>query len=203
MLLRTLRYIYPFWTSIFVFFRYIPRSGIAGSYDSPIFRFLSNLHIFGDFFGYRNLRSHQQCTRVPLPPQPHQHLLFGLILVTAILTDVRLSLVVLICVSLRLANVEHLFMCLLAFCMKVSLLLSCSVMSNSCDPTDYGTPGFPVLNYLPKIAQTHIHWVGHAIQPFHPWSPPSPPALNLSQHQGLFQWVGSLHQVARVLEPQL
>ena len=95
--------------------------------------------------------------RVPLPPHPHQHLLFGLILVMAILTDVRLSLVVLICISLRLTDVEDLFMCLLTICMKVLLLFSCSVMSNSCDPTDYSTPGFPVLHYLPKIAQTHVH----------------------------------------------
>ena len=95
--------------------------------------------------------------RVPLPPHPYQHLLFGLILVMAILTDVRLSLVVLICISLRLTDVEDLFMCLLTICMKVLLLFSCSVMSNSCDPTDYSTPGFPVLHYLPKIAQTHVH----------------------------------------------
>ena len=54
---------------------------------------------------------------------------------------------------------------------------------------DCSTPGFPVLHYLPKFAQTHVHWVGDAIQPSHPLLPPSP-ALNLSQHQGLFQWVG-------------
>ena len=48
-------------------------------------------------------------------------------------------------------------------------------------------PGFPVLHYLPELAQTHVHWVGDAIQPSHPLSPPSPPAFNLSQHQGLFQ----------------
>ena len=58
-------------------------------------------------------------------------------------------------------------------------------------------PGFPVLLYFPEFAQTHIHWVGDAIQPSHPLSPTSPPALNLSQHQGLFQWVGSSHQVAK------
>ena len=56
---------------------------------------------------------------------------------------------------------------------------------------DCSTPGFPVLHYLPEFAQTHVHWVDDAIQPSHPLSPPSPPALNLSQHQGLFQWVGS------------
>ena len=64
-------------------------------------------------------------------------------------------------------------------------------------------PGFPVLHYLPEFAQTYIHWVSDAIQPSPSLSPPSPPAFNLSQHQGLFQWVGSSHQVAKVLELQL
>ena len=65
---------------------------------------------------------------------------------------------------------------------------------------DYSTPGFPVLHYLPECAQNHVHWVSDAIQPSHPLLPPSPLALNLSQHQGLFQWVSSLHQVPKVLE---
>ena len=56
------------------------------------------------------------------------------------------------------------------------------------------------LHYLPEFAQTHVHWVTDAIQPSHPLSSPSPPAFNLSQHQGLFQWVGSLHQMAKILE---
>ena len=62
----------------------------------------------------------------------------------------------------------------------------------------------PCLHYLPEFAfeQTHVHWVNDAIQPSHPLSPPSPPALNLSQHQGLFQWVISSHRVAKVLEIQ-
>ena len=55
-------------------------------------------------------------------------------------------------------------------------------------------PGFPVLHSLPEFAQTHVHWISDVIQPPHPLSPPSPPVLNLSQNQGLFQWVGSLHQ---------
>ena len=54
-------------------------------------------------------------------------------------------------------------------------------------------PGFPALHYLPDCAQTHVHWVGDAIQPFHPLSPTSPLVFNLSQHQGFFQWVDSLH----------
>ena len=61
-------------------------------------------------------------------------------------------------------------------------------------------PGFPVHHQLLELAQTHVHQVGDAIEPFHPLSSPSPPAFNLSQHQGLFQWVSSLHQVAEVLE---
>ena len=70
-----------------------------------------------------------------------------------------------------------------------------------CDPMDCSTPGFPVLHYLPEFAQTHVPWVGDAIQPSPPLSPPSP-VLNLSQHQGHFQRIGSSHQVAKVLELQ-
>ena len=72
-----------------------------------------------------------------------------------------------------------------------------------CNPTDCSVPGFPVHHQLPELAQTHVHRVGDAVQPSHPLSSPSPPAFNLSQHQGLFQWVSSLHQVATVLELQL
>ena len=72
-----------------------------------------------------------------------------------------------------------------------------------CDPMNCSTLVFPVLPYFPEFAQTHVHWVGDAIQPSHPLSSPSPTALNLSQHQGLFQWVSSSHQVARVSECQL
>ena len=68
---------------------------------------------------------------------------------------------------------------------------------------DCSTPCFPVLHSLLELAQTHVHWVGDAIQPSHPLSSSSPLALNLFQHQGLFQWVGSSHQVAKVLELQL
>ena len=76
-------------------------------------------------------------------------------------------------------------------------------MSDSLWPDSCSTPGFPVLHYFPDFAQTHVHCVGDAIQPSHPLLSPSPSALNLSQHQGLCQWVGSLHQVAKVLELQL
>ena len=59
------------------------------------------------------------------------------------------------------------------------------------------------INQLPEIAQTHVHCIGDAIQPSHPLSSPSPPVFKLSQHQGLFKWVSSSHQVAKVLEFQL
>ena len=72
-----------------------------------------------------------------------------------------------------------------------------------CDPMDCSTPGLPVHHQLQELAQTHVHWVGDAIQPSHPLSSPSPPALSLSQHQSLFQWVSYSHQVAKVLEFQL
>ena len=65
------------------------------------------------------------------------------------------------------------------------------------------TPGLPVHHKLPESTQTHVHRVGDAIQPSHPLSSPSPPAPNPSQHQGLFQWVNSSHEVAKLLEFQL
>ena len=68
---------------------------------------------------------------------------------------------------------------------------------------DSSKPGFPVLHHLLEFAQTHVHWVGDAIQPPHLLSLPSPPTFNLSQHRGLFQWIGSLNRVARILELQL
>ena len=71
------------------------------------------------------------------------------------------------------------------------------------DPMDCSTPGFPVRHQLPELAQSHVHWVSDAIQPFHPLLSPSPPAFRLSQHQGLFQWVSSLHHLAKVVELQL
>ena len=72
-----------------------------------------------------------------------------------------------------------------------------------CDPMDHSTPGPPVHHQLPEFIQTHVHWLGDAIPPFHPLSSPSPPVFNLSQHHGLFKWVSSSHQVAKVFEFQL
>ena len=81
-----------------------------------------------------------------------------------------------------------------------SVTQSCPTL---CNPMDCSTPGLSVHHQLPEFTQTHVHWVGDAIQPSHPLSSPSSPALNLSQHQGFFQWVSSLHHVAKVLEFQL
>ena len=82
-------------------------------------------------------------------------------------------------------------------------LFSYSVMSNSLrDPIDYSVPGFLVLHWLQELAQTQLHF-GDAIQPSQPLLSPPPPALNLFQYQGLFQWVGSSHQVVKLLELQL
>ena len=83
----------------------------------------------------------------------------------------------------------------------------CCWATKSCptiwNPMDCSTPGFPILHCLPEFAQTYVHWTGDAIQPSYPLSPTSPPVLKLPQHQSIFQWVSSLHQVATVLELQL
>jgi len=81
-----------------------------------------------------------------------------------------------------------------------SVTQSCPTL---CDPMNRSTPGLPVHHQLPEFTQTHIHQVGDAIQPSYPPSSPSPPAPNPSQHQSLFQWVNSSHEVAKVLEFQL
>ena len=85
-------------------------------------------------------------------------------------------------------------------CPSVQFNHSCPTLR---DPMDCSMPGLPVHHQLPEFTQTHVHQVSDAIQPSHPLSSPSPPAFNLSQHQGLFQWVSSLHQGAKVLEFQL
>ena len=85
-------------------------------------------------------------------------------------------------------------------CMRAKLLQSCTVL---CNPMNCSTPGLPIHHQLPEFNQTHVHWVSDAIQPSHPLLSPSPPPPNPSQHQSLFQWVNSSHEVAKVLEFQL
>ena len=102
----------------------------------------------------------------------------------------------------------------LLFCWKNNILVQCiypwnyfherkQVKSCSalCNPMDCNMRGLPD-HQLPEFTQTHVHWIGDVIQPSHPLSFPSPPAFNLSQHQRLFQWVISWHQVAKVMEFQ-
>ena len=81
-----------------------------------------------------------------------------------------------------------------------SVAQSCPTL---CNPMNHSTPGLPVHHHLPEFTETHVHWVSDAIQPSHPLASPSPPAPNLSHHKGLFQWVNTVHEVAKVLEFQL
>ena len=111
-------------------------------------------------------------------------------------------------------------LCLASFCISrpnLSVIFifschhSCSVQFSSvtqlcstlCHPMNCSMPGLPVHCQHLEFTQTHVHWVSDAIKPSHPLSSPSPPALNLSQHQGLFKWISSSNQVAEVLEFQL
>ena len=85
-------------------------------------------------------------------------------------------------------------------CCCCSLAQSCPTL---CNLMDGRTPGFPVLHQLSGLAHTHVHWVSDAIQPSHLLPSPSSPAFNLCEHQGLFQWVSSSHQMNKVLDLQL
>ena len=98
--------------------------------------------------------------------------------------------------SLSITQISHLFLHILQFS---SVAQSCLTL---CNPMNCSTPGHPVHHQLLEFTQTHVHHVCDAIQPSHTRSSPSPPAPNPSQHQGLFQWVNSSHEVAKVLEFQ-
>ena len=93
--------------------------------------------------------------------------------------------------------------CVIAFFPRNSSAQFSHSVVSLCSPMDCSMPGLPVHHQLPEFTQTHDHGVGDVIQPSHPLLSPSPPTFNLSQHQGLFQWVSSLHQVSKVLEFQL
>ena len=100
------------------------------------------------------------------------------------------------------SHTSHLDICITFLnCFQFSSVAqSCPTL---CNPMNCSTPGLPVHHWRPEFTQTHVHWVSDGIQPSHLLSFPSPPALNLSQHWGLFKWVSSAHQVAKVLEFQL
>ena len=102
----------------------------------------------------------------------------------------------------KISNFHHRVSCLLWICLSL-VQFSRSVCPTLCNPMNHNTPGLPVHHQLLEFTETHVHRVGDANQPSHPLWSPFPPALNLSQHQGLFKWVSSSHQVAKVLELQL
>ena len=101
-------------------------------------------------------------------------------------------------------KVCYLYLCL--FCCLMYRVIQFSSVAQLCltlwNPMDCSAPGLPVHHQLPEFTQTYVCQVGDAMQPSHPLSSPSPPAFNLSQHQSLFKWVSSSHQVAKVLEFQ-
>ena len=109
--------------------------------------------------------------------------------------------------SLVLPQIKLLWTCLYKIFMWTYVFTQFSSVAQSClilcNPMNRSMPGLPVHHQLPEFTQTHVHQVSDAIQPSHPLSSPSPPALNPSQHQSLFQWVNSSHEVAKVLEFQL
>ena len=105
------------------------------------------------------------------------------------------------CIASRLFTSESLEKPICVYTYQFSLVAQS--FPTLCDPRNCSTSGLPVHHQLPEFTQTHVHRVGDAIQPPHPLSSPFPPAPNPSQHQSLFQWVNSLHEVAKVLEFQL
>ena len=98
---------------------------------------------------------------------------------------------------------NYFFMWVWYICVAFQFSSVAQSCSNHCDPMNRSTPGLPVHHQLLESTQIHVHRVSDAIQPSHPLSSPSPPAPNPSQHQSLFQWVNSSHEVAKLLEFQL
>ena len=111
----------------------------------------------------------------------------------------------------KLNNLHKIFMIVIYISSFQSLLYDYTLQFSSvaqscptlCNPMNRSTPGLPVHHQLLEFTQTHVHWVRDAIQPSRPRSSPSPPVPSPSQHQSLFQWVNSSHEVAKVLEVQL
>ena len=124
--------------------------------------------------------------------------------------DIKKCYLIAISISNKLQNIRNFSSKLLLFTLNITISQSVSQFSPVaqlclilCDHINRSTPGLPVHHQLPESTQTHAHQVGDAIQPSQPLSSPYPPAPNPSQHQGLFQWVNSSHEVAKVLEFQL
>ena len=104
------------------------------------------------------------------------------------------------CIFLQFFMIRNYFKSLSGKFQFSSVVQSCPTL---CNPMGCSTPSSPIHHQLSELAQTHVHWASEAIQPPHPLSSPFPPALNLSHCQGLFQWLGSSHQVAKVVELEL
>ena len=160
-------------------------------------------HVGSTFYIHKE-SSHLSSYPMPSPWMRQHHLSLELVQVFLILL-LQVSLIVFNLLSIH--QLEWWLYCqnpALASCFTsvqfISVAQSCPTL---CNPMNRSTPGLPVHHQLPEFTQTHVHRVGDAIQPSHPWSSPSPPAPNPSQHQSLFQWVNSLHEVAKVLEFQL
>ena len=120
----------------------------------------------------------------------------------AIKTDFCLLMFLLFTVAdmfLHIVPYEGIWLCTHIFITSVQFSSVAQLYPTLCGPMNHSTPGLPVHHQLPEFTQTHVHRVGDAIQPSHP----SPPAPNPSQHQSLFQWVNSLHEMAKVREFQL
>ena len=105
-----------------------------------------------------------------------------------------------ICIFLSCSSLKYYSQLFFSSVQLSSVSQSCPTL---CDPMNWSMPGLPIHHQLPEFTQTQIHRVSDAIQPSHPLSSPSPPAPNPSQHQSLFQWVNSSHEVAKLLEFQL